>query len=136
MDVQPGRGQLLLTAPIAQLPYTGTYHADEGYLYFRNLGNQLLLGGGRNAYRQEEATWSTDCSTNIQDYLEKYLHQVLLPGKKPKILNRWAGTMAFSYQGIKQPIFIKEANLTIVARMSGMGLALSPELGKKAADLL
>lgn len=136
LDVQPGRGQILLTAPIEQLPFAGTYHTDKGYLYFRNLGNQLLLGGGRNAYQLEEATWSTDCSKPIQDYLEDYLHQILLPGKNPKIIDRWAGTMAFSNQGSKQPIFIQEANLTIVARMSGMGLALSPELGKRAADLL
>jgi len=136
LDVQPGRGQVLLTAPIDQLPYEGTYHADEGYLYFRNLGTQLLLGGGRNAYQQEETTWSTDCSPHIQDYLEHYLHQVLLPGKNPKIVDRWAGTMAFSNHGNKQPIFIQERSLTIVARMSGMGLALSPELGKRAVDLL
>ena len=135
-DVLPGRGQVLLTQPIAHLPYRGTYHADEGYLYFRNLGDCLLLGGGRNAFRQEEETLSGETTPQVQDYLEDYLRTVLLPGQAVEITDRWAGTMAFAPNGSKMPILESGEGTTIVARMGGMGVALSPEAGKKAAALV
>ena len=135
-DVLPGRGQVLLTQPIANLPYRGTYHADEGYLYFRNLGDRLLLGGGRNAFRQEEETLLGETTPQVQDYLEAYLRTVLLPGQAVEITDRWAGTMAFAPSGSKMPILESGDGTTIIARMGGMGVALSPEAGKKAAALV
>ncbi len=135
-DVLPGRGQVLLTQPIANLPYRGTYHADEGYLYFRNLGDRLLLGGGRNAFRQEEETLLGETTPQVQDYLEDYLRTVLLPGQAVEITDRWAGTMAFAPSGSKMPLLESGDGTTIVARMGGMGVALSPEAGKKAAALV
>ena len=135
-DVIPGRGQVLLTQPIPNLPYRGTYHADEGYLYFRNLGDRLLLGGGRNAFRQDEETLSGESTAHVQGYLEEYLRTVLLPGQAVEISERWAGTMAFAPNGSKMPLLESQNGLTVVARMGGMGVALSPEAGKKAAALV
>ena len=133
-DMVPGRGQVLLTDPIPHLPYKGTYHADEGYLYFRNVGDRLLLGGGRNAFRAQEETLSGDCTVEVQTYLEHFLHTVLLPGHTIKISDRWAGTMAFSPNGSKMPVFESQDHLTVIARMGGMGVALAPEAGRKAAE--
>jgi glycine/D-amino acid oxidase-like deaminating enzyme len=99
LDIVPGRGQVLLTAPIPNLPFQGTYHADAGYLYFRNVGNRLLLGGGRNQFRTQEETHSGDITPPVQDYLEAYLRGILLPGRAVHIEARWAGTMAFSSDG-------------------------------------
>lgn len=134
-DILPGRGQVLLTDPIDQLPYVGTYHADEGYLYFRNVGNRLLLGGGRNAFRPLEETLSGETTANVQAYLENYLHEVLLPGFAVNVSDRWAGTMAFSNTGSKMPLLESKDGITLIARMGGMGVALSPEAGRKAAQL-
>ncbi len=134
-DILPGRGQVLLTDPIDHLPYAGTYHADEGYLYFRNVGNRLLLGGGRNAFRSQEETLSGETTVNVQAHLESYLHEVLLPGFEVKVSDRWAGTMAFSPDGSKMPLLESTDGITLIARMGGMGVALSPEAGRKAAQL-
>src|SRR5699024_10985073 len=48
LEVVPGRGQVLITKPISSLKVCGTFHCDKGFYYFRNVGNRLLLGGGRN----------------------------------------------------------------------------------------
>jgi len=45
-DVQPARAQVVVTNPIPNLKLKGTFHYDQGYYYFRNIGNRILLGGG------------------------------------------------------------------------------------------
>ena len=137
LDIVPGRGQVLFTDPISNLPFQGTYHADAGYLYFRNVGDRLLLGGGRNQFRAAEETHDAQTSDEVQAYLENYLHTVLLPGFRVNIAERWAGTMAFSSDQSKKPYLEDLGDQTYVAaRMGGMGVALAPELGLKMAALL
>src|SRR5690606_16070168 len=46
--VKPARAQVLITKPIANLDIKGTFHLDKGYYYFRNVGDRILFGGGRN----------------------------------------------------------------------------------------
>ena len=46
--ITPARGQIIVTEPIDDLPWTGCHHFDEGFYYFRNIGNRVLLGGARN----------------------------------------------------------------------------------------
>jgi glycine/D-amino acid oxidase-like deaminating enzyme len=46
--ITPGRGQVVMTAPIPGLPWRGTYHMEQGFYYFRNVGERVLLGGARN----------------------------------------------------------------------------------------
>jgi len=58
LDIVPARGQVLLTEPIEGLKIKGTFHYDEGFYYFRNLNNRLLLGGARNKFLKEEETFS------------------------------------------------------------------------------
>src|SRR3954471_16321964 len=54
--VQPARAQVLITHPIPNLKFKGTFHYASGYYYFRNVGNRVLLGGGRNLDFSKEAT--------------------------------------------------------------------------------
>ncbi len=56
LKVIPGRGQVLVTKPIAGLKLKGTYHFDEGYYYFRNIDGRVLFGGGRNLDFKAEET--------------------------------------------------------------------------------
>jgi glycine/D-amino acid oxidase-like deaminating enzyme len=53
INVVPARGQIVLTKPIANLPFNGIFHADKGYIYYRTIDNRLLIGGGRNFYQKE-----------------------------------------------------------------------------------
>jgi len=136
-DVVPARGQVLLTSPIKNLPWTGTFHSDEGYYYFRNLGKKVLLGGARNKAFDEESTTDMYTSDLIQLHLEKYLEEVVLPQFKNQytIERRWAGIMAMGSE--KMPI-VKELqpNIFCCIRMSGMGVALAPVVSKQVAEMM
>ncbi len=137
MDIVPARGQVVLTSPIKNLCWKGTFHSDEGFYYFRNLGNRVLLGGARNKAFLEEETTDMNTSGFIQQELERYLAEVVLPNHREeyRIEHRWAGIMAMGSE--KLPI-VKELapNLFCAVRMSGMGVALAPVVGQKIAQLM
>ena len=136
-DVVPARGQVLLTSPIKNLPWAGTFHSDEGFYYFRNLGKKVLLGGARNIAFGDETTTDMNTSELIQSQLEKYLDEVVLPHFKNKynIEKRWAGIMAMGSE--KMPI-VKEIqpNIFCCVRMSGMGVALAPVVSQQVAEMM
>ena len=136
-DVIPARGQVLLTSPIADLPFKGTFHADEGYYYFRNLGKRVLLGGARNKAFEEETTKKMETTHLIQQELERYLSEVILPSFDGKytIDMRWAGIMGMGAE--KLPI-IRELQTGVFCgvRMSGMGVALAPMVAQKLTKMV
>lgn len=135
-DIMPARGQVLVTSPIEHLPWKGTFHSDEGFYYFRNLGKRVLLGGARNTAFENENTTLMETSPFIQDVLETYLKNVILPHEKEYTIEyRWAGIMGMGSE--KMPI-IKEVKPQIfcAVRMSGMGVALAPVAGQQVAELM
>jgi len=136
-DIIPARGQVLLTSPIQNLPWKGTFHSDEGFYYFRNLGNKVLLGGARNKAFEDERTTDMNTSELIQSHLEKYLDEVVLPHFKRQYIieRRWAGIMAFGSE--KLPIVKQiQPNVFCCVRMSGMGVALAPVVSQQVAEIM
>jgi glycine/D-amino acid oxidase-like deaminating enzyme len=135
LEVTPGRGQVLITHPVMHLPFKGIFHFDQGYYYFRNVGERVLFGGGRNLdFAGEE---STDMKQNdmIMERLLAYLREIILPGRAVEIDMQWSGIMAFGPE--RKPI-VKRISPDIVAglRMHGMGVALGSQVGDQLADLL
>ena len=135
LDVTPARGQVIVTSPIDNLPFQGTFHFDEGFYYFRNLGDRVLLGGARNKAFEEETTSEMALSDTIQQELERFLREVILPGRHYTIEHRWSGIMGMG--GEKMPI-LRAVNdhVFCAVRMSGMGVALAPVVGEKIAALM
>jgi glycine/D-amino acid oxidase-like deaminating enzyme len=137
VDVVPARGQVVLTSPIKNLPWKGTFHSDEGFYYFRNLGDRVLLGGARNKAFAEEQTTVMETTETIQRELERYLSTVVLPrfAGKYTIEHRWSGIMAMGSE--KMPI-LKQAlpNVFCAVRMSGMGVALAPVVGREITRMM
>ncbi len=135
LDIEPARGQILVTSPIDQLPFKGTFHFEEGYYYFRDLGDRVLLGGARNKAFAAEQTDEMTITDSIQEELERFLRETILPGRSYHIEHRWSGIMAMG--GDKQPI-IRPINdhVFCAVRMSGMGVALAPMIGEKIASLM
>ncbi len=130
----PGRGQVIVTEPLASLPLRGSFHYDEGYYYFRSLGNRVLLGGGRNLDFDAERTTSFDLTEPVQNALEELLYTIILPTQRPRIEHRWAGTMGFS--ATKQPRVERTAPGYVQAfGCNGMGVAIGTEVGRQAAEL-
>ncbi|HTI12213.1 MAG TPA: FAD-dependent oxidoreductase [Puia sp.] len=135
LDIEPARGQILVTSPIEQLPFKGTFHYEEGFYYFRDLGDRVLLGGARNKAFEAEQTDEMTITDTIQKELERFLGEVILPGRTWHIEHRWSGIMGMG--GDKQPI-IRPINdhVFCAVRMSGMGVALAPIIGEKVAALM
>ncbi|HUR10119.1 MAG TPA: FAD-dependent oxidoreductase [Flavitalea sp.] len=135
LDVVPARGQVLVTAPIDGLKIKGAFHFDEGFYYFRNLGNRVLLGGARNKAFEEEHTSEMVTTEKIQQELERYLSEVILPGIPYRVAYRWSGIMGLGSE--KMPI-VRELtpNVFCAVRMSGMGVALAPVIGEKVCKIM
>jgi len=135
LDVNPARGQVLVTSPIDGLPFKGTFHFHEGFYYFRNLGDRVLLGGARNIAMETENTDEMTITDTIQLELERFLREVILPGRQYIIEHRWSGIMGMG--GEKMPI-LRPVNdhVFCAVRMSGMGVALAPVMGEKVAALM
>ncbi len=135
IDLVPARGQVFLTEPIPGLKFKGSFHYQEGYYYFRNLDDRILLGGARHTSFQTEYTLEPFTTLPIQQALEAFLSTVILPGQRPQITHRWAGIMAMGKE--KTPIVEQLTDRSFCAvRMSGMGVALAPTAGKKIAELM
>lgn len=135
VDINPGRGQVLITKPIKNLKIKGTFHYDKGYYYFRNINNRILLGGGRNIDFKAEETTTFGQTEPVQSALEKLLREVILPATKYEIDYRWSGIMAFGK--ILEP-FIEEIrpNVFCATRCNGMGVAIGSQSGEDVANLL
>lgn len=135
VPLKPGRGVVLVTEPIADLPFKGTFHFDEGYYYFRNLGQRVIFGGGRNLDLEGEASTEFLVNERIRKNLIEQLQEVILPGKNFEVDDWWAGIMAFGDH--KEPLFKPQSQrVLLAARLGGMGIAIGSRLGDKAADWL
>jgi len=135
LDIQPGRGQVLVTSEIEGLQLNGTYSFDEGYYYFRNVGNRVLFGGGRNLDFKTEESLEFELNYIIQNNLISHLKEWIIPQHDFTIERQWTGIMAFG--GNKTP-FIKQLsnNVVVGVRMNGMGVALSGKIGEELAEML
>lgn len=134
-EIIPARGQVILTEPIKNLKLKGTFHYDEGFYYFRNLGDRILLGGGRNQDFKTEETNTFGTTAFLQNHLENFLQDIILPGQDFKVANRWSGIMAMGTE--KTPIIKQFSERQFCAvRLSGMGVALAPKIGEIVAELI
>lgn len=133
-EVVPGRGQVLITEPVKQLPFKGVFHMEEGYYYFRELEGRVLLGGGRQLDFAGETSTDFRFNDNIQHQLEELLRTVILPGREVTVADRWTGIMAFGKT--KQPIVkVHTKNVIIGVRMGGMGVAIGSVIGDNIARM-
>tara|TARA_B100000508_G_C11465884_1_gene282522 strand:- start:1013 stop:2167 length:1155 start_codon:yes stop_codon:yes gene_type:complete len=135
IDLKPARAQVLITKPIPDL-FNGTFHYDRGYYYFRNVGNRLLIGGGRNLAFEEETTTDFENTAIITNSLKKLINDVILPNKKIEIEQQWSGIMGVGKS--RNPIvrYISEKrNVMVAIRLGGMGVALGSRIGQQIATL-
>ena len=134
-EVQPARAQVLITKPIDNLHIRGTFHLDEGYYYFRNIDDRILLGGGRNLDFKTEATTTFGETEIIQNKLEELLKTIILPETNFEIDHRWSGIMGV---GKQKKAIIKQLSEHVFCgvRLGGMGIAIGSTIGKQLAQLL
>jgi glycine/D-amino acid oxidase-like deaminating enzyme len=132
----PGRGLVLLSKPLEfEVPWSGTFHMDSGYVYFREVDGRLLLGGGRNMDFENENTIVFEINPTIKVYLDRLARDVIFPSRQLDWDMEWTGIMAFGSK--KLPVIQQIGQKTAVAvRLGGMGVALGWQAGKEVSELL
>ena len=133
-DIQPARAQVLVTKPILNLAVQGTFHMESGYYYFRNVGNRILFGGGRNLDFVGETSTEFETTQLIQEKLIHQLKDLILPSTPFEIDYSWSGIMAVGSE--KKPIIQKtNKNIAFGVRMGGMGVAIGASVGKQLSKI-
>jgi glycine/D-amino acid oxidase-like deaminating enzyme len=133
LDLKPARAQVLVTKPIYNLKLNGTFHMNNGFDYFRNIDNRILIGGGRNLAIDQEESDEFIITDTIQNHLESLLENKILPNQKIEIEYRWAGIMGVG--STKAPLIDKfSKNISYGIRMGGMGVAIGTSVGKQLAE--
>ena len=137
LNVQPARNQVIITKPIQNLQLKGTFHLHEGYYYFRNINNRILLGGGRHLDAIGETTTAFGLTENIQTALQNILYEIILPctkNNKIEIEQRWSGIIGV---GNQKKAIVKSIDKRVHCgvRLGGMGIAIGSEIGRKLAQL-
>jgi glycine/D-amino acid oxidase-like deaminating enzyme len=133
-DVMPARAQVLVTTPIEDLKVKGTFHYQQGYYYFRNVEDRILLGGGRNLDFEGETTTELETTELITSALKNLLETVIIPGKSYGIEYHWSGIMGVGQT--KAPIVeLIDPKIGIGVRMGGMGVAIGSLVGMELAEI-
>ena len=135
LEIEPGRAQVLITSSIENLQVKGSFHYEKGYYYFRNVGDRILFGGGRNLDFSTEQTTEFGLTEIIQNKLEELLSTMILPRNKYIVEQRWSGIMGL---GKTKNTIVKKISdhLFCAVRMGGMGSAIGTMVGEEAAKLL
>ncbi|MEW6467621.1 MAG: FAD-dependent oxidoreductase [Bacteroidota bacterium] len=133
--VTPARAQVMITSPVKNLRLKGAFHYDRGFYYFRNVGNRVLIGGGRNMDFKGEETTEAGLTRAIQEKLEAMLRNMIVPYADFTIESRWSGIMGVGPQ--KSPIIRQvNGNVYCAVRMGGMGVAIGSLVGEDAAKMI
>ncbi|MFT6148498.1 MAG: glycine/D-amino acid oxidase-like deaminating enzyme [Saprospiraceae bacterium] len=132
LQVTPARNQVLITKPINNLKIEGTFHLDKGYYYFRNVGNRVLFGGGRNLDLEGETTSNFGTTDLVQQNLISIFKEHILPNQDFEIEQWWSGILGVGH--VKKPIVQNVSpNVTVAVRLGGMGVAIGSLIGEEGA---
>lgn len=132
--IQPARNLVLVTTPIPNLKIKGCFHYDRGYFYFRNVGDRILLGGGRHLAKIAETSTEFQVNPLIKTALQNLLTDTILPNQEVEIERWWTGILGVGTK--KAPILKRLSDRQCIAiRLGGMGVAIGTLLGAQAAEL-
>jgi gamma-glutamylputrescine oxidase len=135
LNIQPARNQVLVTHPIQNVKVKGTFHYDEGFIYFRNIDDRILIGGARNKDLLNEQTPEFGLTDNIKSHLIQFLKTIVLPNQPFEIEHEWSGIMGLG--PTKKPIVQQHSNgIFLAVRLGGMGVAIGSLVGEEVADLV
>lgn len=130
LNIKPGRGQVVVTKPISGLKFKGVFHFDKGFYYFRNFGDRVIFGGGRNMDFETEETSEFESNEVILNDLKNKLDNIILPSQKYEIDYSWSGIMGFNDSKRPEIVSISDRIVSAIS-CNGMGIALSSYIAKK-----
>lgn len=131
--IAPARGQVLITEPLDELPFRGSFHMDGGNYYFRNVGDRVLLGGGRASDPVGERSMEEGDPSRIRKELEALLRRQILPDRSFEVEKAWSGIMGFTEDKYPRMEKVGERSY-LMGGLSGMGVALSSVISERMAE--
>lgn len=134
LEVVPARNQVLITKPIKNLSLPSAYHLDEGFVYFRQYHDRILLGGGRNLDIQGETTTEFGNTPDIQNYLREILDEIY-PNASNDIDYWWSGILGIGPSKFPLIQWMND-DVLVGVRLGGMGVAIGSYLGELLASKL
>ncbi|NGP89526.1 NAD(P)/FAD-dependent oxidoreductase [Fodinibius halophilus] len=135
LTVSPARGLVFVTNEQKELPWKGIFHHDRGYIYFRNVGQRLLIGGARNVDKKQEETDQFGANSKIKNHLVDFVDEELRLQEGWTIQHQWSGIMGFTTT--KSPIVEQVDQYRYVAAgLSGMGIAIGMDVAEQAVEML
>ena len=127
LDVQPIDNHVVVTEALPRLKMTQTMHHDRGYVYARQVGDQLMIGGGRQ--------WNLEGPEATQDSLIEWARRHIEGAEDATIRQAWTGQLGIGNN--RWPIVEKvDEGLWCAVRMGGMGVAIGHGIGKKLAEMM
>ena len=136
--VIPTRAQCLVTERLDHVPIPCCGYSDYGYMYYRTtFDGRLLLGGGRQRFKAEEANTTEDrLNPNVHAYLDDYLAKYF-PDVTAAVAHRWSGIMGFSADGLPLVGCLPgKPRVGFAVGFTGHGLAMGAAAVERAVDKL
>lgn len=129
-ECRPVRNQVYVTESIPNLQLNGCYHLDQGYIYLRNIGNRILIGGARNILGTNEETNKFGNTEHAKKYLKEVLDRIFPEAKKYRFEHEWSGILGVgeSKKAIVEEIY---PQCYVGVRLGGMGVAIGSMIGKQ-----
>ncbi|HMQ08937.1 MAG TPA: FAD-dependent oxidoreductase [Saprospiraceae bacterium] len=135
VDIYPARNQVYVTGVMEDLHLPGCYHYNKGFVYFREIHQRILIGGGRDRDISGETTLEMGNTKVIREYLETFLKENILRNKPYTIDHSWSGILGLG--PVKEPVIARwDHSIYVGVRLGGMGIALGSEVGSKLARLV
>jgi gamma-glutamylputrescine oxidase len=130
--VRTTRLQMLATEPVAPVLDRPLY-ARHGYDYAQQLPTgELLVGGGRDRFADDE--WTTDCAPTspVQAHIEQVAARIA--GGPVRVTHRWAGLVGFATDG--RPVCeLVDDCVAAAGGYDGTGNLVGPLAARAAAAL-
>ncbi len=135
VPIIPQRNQVIVTTPVEHTLIQSCFHSHQGYLYFRPLGDQILIGGGRHLFPKSEQTETFANTEEVTAWLLSWVRQYLVPHQPVGIAHKWSGILGTGdpLQPLIQEV---EPNVYLAAKMNGMGVAIGAKVGQLLAELV
>lgn len=132
--VQPTRGQVIATVPLAQQLFPRPHYARYGFDYWQQTPDgRLIAGGRRDTTLEAENTAVEETTDMIQAQIEQLVRDLL--GYLPRITHRWAGLFGTTADGLPLvgPVPGRDG-VWVAAGYSGHGNVLGLACGELVAQ--
>lgn len=130
-EIRPVRGQMLATVP-GERVLTGVWALNSGLELVRQLADgTVLVGGRRQVAEAAEVGYLESPTATVQGALDDFLAETLPALQGRPVAVRWAGTMAFTGDGLPRLGEVEHLpGVFYAAGFNGRGLSLGFAVGR------